>query len=239
MKDIILLTSESIIKHIVSLVAKKNDLDLLVLEDCNSCQNSKIIICDEENKYNQQLLQFSKNIVLLTKKDISDISKYSLIIKKPFLPLSFEKSILEILSNIHTTKHQDETNNIEDKAQDLVEFLNELDETNNKEEDEILIPKEVLDKGGILDKEELTKLSQILDDEIKTISPKEENETNLDNLSAIIDNAIEELSNEEVKQKNNKYEIILKKYTFDELKPLLTKFNQEMIDKLVNGEEIE
>jgi hypothetical protein len=241
MKDIILISKQDIVIHIVSLIAKKNHLEFVSIPSLNDkVEKSKLIIIDEEENFSNALYDFSKHIVLLTNQNITDISKYALIIKKPFLPISCEKSLLNILSNIEkniNTNINDKNIIDEDKADDLVDFLDNLDES-NKEEDEVLISKDSLKNGGILDKEELNKLNDILNDEIKTITPTNENETNLDDLSSIIDNAIEELNEEDNHMNNDEYKLILNNFTMQELKPLLTKLNQNIIDQLVDGQEI-
>ena len=234
-KDIILITKEQIIKHIISLVVKKNDLDILILEKCDKCEETKIIIVDEENNFSNNLFDYTNSIILLTTKNLSDISKYSAIIKKPFLPKVIEKAILDNLSNIIKIPKE----SIEDDANDLVEYIDNLENENEDEDNqEVLIPKETLDKGGVLDTQELNELSKLVDDNIKTIEPEEKKEeTNLDELSKIIDNAIEELKieNKEIK---DEYKLNLNSFTFKELKPLLTKLDQKIIDKLVLGEKI-
>jgi len=233
MKDVILITKEKIIIHIVSLVAKKNDLDFLILDECNNeCQKAKVIIIDEEDNFSNNLFDFTTNIILLTSKQISDISKYQTVIKKPFLPKVINSAILDSLTNVKK-EPESEIKNLDEKADDLVEYLDNLDE----DSEEVLIPKDSLNNGGVLDKEELNELSRLIDEDIKTITPKEKEEVDLQDLSKIIDNAIEELKLEN-KEFKNEYKMILNNFTFKELKPLLTKLDQEIIDKLVKGEEI-
>jgi len=240
MKDIILITNNHIIKHIISLIAKKNDLELLIVKNCSDCQKSKIIIIDEEDNFSNNLFEYSNLIILLTNNQINDISKYCTIIKKPFLPKTIEKAIMDNLSNIKPQQNKEEEKkiNLEDEADDLVEYLDNLDK-NEEDNEDVLISKDSLDNGGVLDTKELNELSKLVDEDIKTITPQiDEDEANLDELSKIIDNAIEELKYENNELEKNDYKLILNNFTFKELKPLLTKLDQEIIDKLVKGKEI-
>ena len=92
-----------------------------------------------------------------------------------------------------------------------------------------------LNEGGVLDRDELSKINSILSnnkDVIKEIDLKE--------ISDIIDDALNEIKEFEFDfLSDTKYEIILTEYKVEELKPLLSKLNQNIIDKLMKGEVID
>lgn len=97
-----------------------------------------------------------------------------------------------------------------------------------------------LNEGGILDDSELSKISIILnDDKIKNEVLPSIREWK--DISSIIDEALVEVKDfsfEKLKEKQS-YKLILSDYNMNELKPLFNKFDQNFIDRLSNGEEIE
>lgn len=109
-------------------------------------------------------------------------------------------------------------------------------------EDESLVSLDHFKNGGILDTNELTRINGILREE------RIHNEMNLEkndwkDINLIIDEALDEVREyqfEEPKDGEKEiYNLILNKYSIEELKPFLEKFNQDIINKLVSGESVD
>ncbi|MBD3840969.1 MAG: hypothetical protein IE909_03615 [Campylobacterales bacterium] len=131
---------------------------------------------------------------------------------------------------------------LETLAEDIAEDLYD-------QNDESIVSVASLNKGGVLDVTELTKISSLLGDEIQKNHYKSDDfvvddlqEDPWQDLSSIIDQAIEEVNSiQKFSQTNtteNVVEIRLNDYNLYELKPLLTLLDQNIIDKLSNGQAI-
>ena len=95
--------------------------------------------------------------------------------------------------------------------------------------------------GGVLDSSELNKINDILhEDEIYNGITLEKRDWK--DISSIIDDALEEVKEYEFDLKNEPmktYNLVLSKYGIDELRPLLEKFDQTIIDKIASGQTID
>lgn len=113
------------------------------------------------------------------------------------------------------------------------------------ENDESIVSLASLREGGVLDDLELTKINQILkEDQIH-------DEVAIDtedwkDINDIIDDALEEVKEYEFNLDNGQgkseilpYKLVLSDYDMEDLKPLLEMFNQEIVDKLSNGESVD
>lgn len=118
----------------------------------------------------------------------------------------------------------------------------DFDEFEDEYEDESLVSLDHFKNGGILDTNELTRINGILREE------RIHNEMNLEkndwkDINLIIDEALDEVREyqfEEPKDGEKEiYNLILNKYSIEELKPFLEKFNQDIINKLVSGESVD
>lgn len=120
-------------------------------------------------------------------------------------------------------------------------LANDIYEQIEEDSDESIVNLATLKSGGVLDLSELSKINDILKEE------SIQDEINLEkedwkNISDIIDDALEEVKEYEfdLEQSQPKpYNLVLSHYQIDELKPLLEKFNQTIIDKLANGETVD
>ena len=118
---------------------------------------------------------------------------------------------------------------------------NTYDEDDYEDEDESIVHLQTLKTGGILDHGELSKINDILrEDNIQ-------NEINLEksdwkDISAIIDDALAEVKEYEFDLTQavpvKPYNLILSNFSINELRPLLEKFDQTVIDKLSSGETV-
>lgn len=114
-------------------------------------------------------------------------------------------------------------------------------EDNELEEDESIVNLTSLKSGGILDFSELNKINDILrEDSIQNEINLEKNDWK--DISTIIDDALAEVKEYEfdlVKEKEEPYNLVLSNFTINELRPLLEKFDQTVIDKLSSGESVD
>jgi hypothetical protein len=109
------------------------------------------------------------------------------------------------------------------------------------EDDESIVNPTSLKSGGILDNKELSKINDILREEVI------QNEINLEksdwkDIAAIIDDALEEVKEYEFdlsKTPIKSYNLVLSNFNINELRPLLEKFDQTIIDKLSSGEYVD
>ncbi|NAZ72145.1 hypothetical protein GL180_20815, partial [Vibrio toranzoniae] len=87
----------------------------------------------------------------------------------------------------------------------------------------------------VLDNTELNKINTILEDTSTTIK-----EEDWKDISQIIDEALDEVKDYEFElNEEEQYHLILSKFKIDDLKQLLTKLNQDLVDKLSRGETID
>ena len=128
-------------------------------------------------------------------------------------------------------------------------IANDIDEDND---DSLVSLDTVNSTGGILDLNELSKLEKIIDPDSINTSIQNNNVTSQqsteskDNewqdLSSIIDQAIYEVnSSNDYYEKDDSapIQVILNNYSLEELSPLLNLLNQDIIDELTSGSEID
>jgi hypothetical protein len=103
----------------------------------------------------------------------------------------------------------------------------------------LVVKKEQLGHGGILDKDELSRLSSMINEGTNGYSSHKikSKKDNWNELSEIIDQAIDDLPEYEYDEVKPT-ELILNKYSLDELSPLLKQLNKNMVDNLAEGNEI-
>lgn len=122
-------------------------------------------------------------------------------------------------------------------------FINEniYDEDAYEDEDESIVHLQSLKTGGILDHGELSKINDILrEDNIQNEINLEKNDWK--DISAIIDDALAEVKEYEFDLTQvapvKPYNLVLSNFSINELRPLLEKFDQSVIDKLSSGETV-
>ena len=99
----------------------------------------------------------------------------------------------------------------------------------------------MLNIGGILDHSELSKINNILREDVI------QNEINLEksdwkDIAAIIDDALDEVKEYEfdlTQTPTKPYNLVLSNFHINELRPLLEKFDQTIIDRLSSGESVD
>jgi len=253
MKNLTLISNVNIINKIFTLVTNKLSINLQILTDSLSLSNVDIIVIDEEYK-NENIIEYkmnSKYLILLTKDDIDiDKTQFDFILKKPFLPSQLQV-LLENTNQTTQIQIQEDAQLEENDGsiEDLISFVSDMteeretDEINEYDEyhqDDIVIKKEDLGNGGVLDKDELSKLHDLISDEDniqESVIQKNMNEDNWIDLSNIIDKAIDDISDFKF-DSEKPIKLILNKYSLSELSALFNKLDQNIIDNLIDGKDI-
>lgn len=222
-------------------------------------------IDDNFNSYKQ----YTKKLGAITSEELSFSKSRDFIIPRPFLPNQLENILKEQVEHLKDEELRNKRasyvqNSEEDesflvsyeeikKEQELLRdnlkkespFVNidkiDFNEYEIEDEDESLVSINNSKNGGILDTNELTKINGILREE------RIQNEINTDrndwkDINLIIDEALDEVREYEFeipKTTEEAYNLILNKYSIEELKPFLEKFNQDIINKLVSGQTVD
>jgi hypothetical protein len=116
-----------------------------------------------------------------------------------------------------------------------------IEEEFDLDEDESIVSLASLNMGGVLDSRELDKINDILrEDNIQNEINLEKNDWK--DISSIIDDALAEVKEYEfdlTKEPIKPYNLVLSNFNINELRPLLEKFDQTVIDKLSSGETVD
>ena len=247
-KSLILISSKPIIIHIFTLVCKKIGIKLEISNEVKVEENADIIIIDSEfidNKFNN-IKSYSSIMGAISKQELPFETANDFLIPSPFLPSSLELillSQLEILNKRNNSKMY--ISNIDEIDMKLdVEDSDSFVEDIEKDNDDCIVSLSSLNEGGILDTKELSNLQDIikLNDDI---NEDDFSDTCVDNglidLSSLIDDAIHEVntfSHNESKFDNEPIKVLLNNFELIELTPLLNKFNQNIIDLLIDGHDV-
>lgn len=244
-KNITLLTKTTIITQIFKLVCNKLDITLEVLSNDEFIKSTDILVFDNDIFDKTNIIRYksaSSVVVVLAKQSLYEYESCK-IIKKPFLPSDLQKSLSLIIQNDNNSEDNTKNEIIDDQinikldsnVDDLVDFIDSIDDINNEDYNEINISKNELSNGGVLDKEELGLLHEMINDSNDDIEVEPSNDWA--ELSDIIDKAIDDVQEYSFNESDSST-LILNEYSIDELKPLLNKFNQNIIDELSLGNEV-
>ena len=264
--NLLLICETAIIEQIFSLVCKKLNIDLTITQSNDVNEKFDLIVIDQnfiDDKFNI-IKQFSKKLGAISSEELPFDKSRDFIIPRPFLPTKLQEILSEqfeiilkedIVSkteeNNTSSTYIDENEYAEDEdvtvpiITDYVESLAEdvyLDIED--ENDESIVSMASLDDGGILDNYELSKINDILKEEV-IHNEIVMNKNDWKDISDIIDDALDEVKeyefdlNDSSENKSGLLKLVLSDYNINELKPLLEKLNQETIDKLSHGESID
>ena len=264
-KSLILVSRKPIVVQIFTLVCKKLNIQLEILSEAQLDHKVDILVIDREfidDRFNM-LKSYSKTMGAISKDELPFGSANDFTIPLPFLPSSLEHILdkqLEILNKRNNSKMYISTVEVEDEkniptitqdeqVEPAVEYLESLadDIANDVEDEDVddsIVSVASLNQGGILDTNELSNIKNIM-----TPNPnyhnahlsKEDIETEWTDLSTIIDQAIDEVNTvNEIYTKfdNNVVKVLLSNFELEELTPLLNKLDQDIIDSLTDGNEI-
>jgi len=246
--NIILITKTPIVEKIFTLICKKLDLNLIIKDNLIIQDNVEIIVVDEDfvNDDFNNLKSYTKKIAAIVSEELPFDKTRDFIINRPFLPTTLEELLFEQIEFIK----EDELNkedieqeiNEEEIISNYVESLaDDIADNIEEDNDESIVTIASLNNGGVLDNLELNKISGMLDDnEVKENVDVDENDWK--DINEIIDDALTEVKEYEFELEATKVEpirLILNNYNISELKPFLQKFDQSVIDRLSNGEDVD
>ena len=271
--NLLLICETAIIEQIFSLVCKKLSIDLTITKSNDVNEKYDLIVIDQkfiDDKFNI-IKQFSKRLGAISSEELPFDKSRDFIIPRPFLPTKLQEILKEqfeiisedeiasksqenkntstyIDSNEYKYKNEDDYDEDEEVTipiiTDYVESLAEdvyldIEEDN----DESIVTLASLHNGGILDNHELSKINDILNEEV-IHNEMVMNKNDWKDISDIIDDALDEVKEyefdlNETSSSKNAIKLVLSDYNINELKPLLEKFNQDTIDRLSHGESID
>ena len=257
---ILLICETAIIEHIFTLVCKKLRVNLTIQKTNSVNDRYDLIIIDQsfiDDKFNT-IKQFSKKLGAISSEELYFDKSRDFIIPRPFLPTKLEAILSDQIECIKEEKEKEKEENsklfshnqYEEDEEVIIpittKYINSLDDVSDDdyfedEEDESIIDPTLLNIGGILDHSELSKINNILREDVI------QNEINLEksdwkDIAAIIDDALDEVKEYEfdlTQTPTKPYNLVLSNFHINELRPLLEKFDQTIIDRLTSGESVD
>lgn len=261
--NLLLITKTKMIMKIFDLICSKLDITFSVQNNTEVEKRFDFIIVDQDfidNRFNI-VKQHCKKIGAITNEELPFDKSRDFLIPRPFLPHNLQTIIQEQIEFIKEEQREQNKQSHKkvdtfvdeelDDADDLTAYIENLaDDVAHDiedESDESIVSLAALKNGGVLDRSELGKITNILKEEsiennfLKSFQDEEElTETDWKDLSEIIDEALIEVSDYEFDMNYNEpYNLVLNNYSVEELRPLLKKLNQKLIDKLSHGETID
>ncbi len=247
--NLILITKTPMIEKIFSLVCKKINIKLNVQAGLQIKDNVDFIVVDEEfvNDEFNSLKQFTRKLAAITSDELPFDKSRDFIINRPFLPTQLEELLREesefIKEDLELEKKSSKDDEIDEETlmSNYVESLaDDVAYNIDEESDESIVTIASLKNGGVLDFNELDKINEILlDDAVQ-------DEINVDekdwkDINEIIDEALNEVREYEfnLNEDDKPIKVLLNNYNISELKPFLQKFDQKVIDRLSNGEDVD
>lgn len=264
LKKVLLICDTIIIEHIFALVCKKMNIDLTIQKSTIVNEEYDFIIVDQafiDDNFNNYK-QYTKRLGAISSEELSFSKARDFVIPRPFLPTKLESILNEQIETLYDDElnysrreaiynkfeEEDKTFIIQKNSlfNDNLAFNNENVKEEIKDEDfelndESLVNISSLNKGGILDNNELTKINNILREE-KIQNEIELEKSDWKDISSIIDDALDEVREYEFDLVHNDskiYNLVLNKFDIEELRPFLEKFNQSVINRLVSGEVVD
>ena len=250
-KMVALVSNDLMIGKIFALVAKKLTFEyeqFKTIEDVSL--DYEYLLIDDKININEDLLKHFKTKILISASQDIQVN-YDHIFIKPFLPSDLQKYLeklfsLEEKTSIVDPQEEKNLSELEDDisvdTSDLSAFVDtivgDMEEEQEDIDDLLTIKKEDLSHGGVLDKNELSKLYNMLGENIERFDSIDEKDgEDWVELSKIIDKAIDDIESYDYEE-DKPIKLILNQYTMDQLRPLLKMLNQEIIDDLTDGKDI-
>jgi len=264
---LLLICNTAIIEHIFNLVCKRLGIDLNIERNTKFQGKFDFIVVDQPFIGSDflKLKRFTKKLAAINSEELSYDLPSDFVVPRPFLPTKLEailKEQMKILKDEIENGHNFDTfkdslvkdnyiedsqsfNEMQEKESDLAEdFFETLIEDDfddgffrkNDLDDESIVSLNSIRQGGVLDKSELKKINSFLDDKSENIQKLEERDWK--DITDIIDDALDEVKDYEFDLEKEDYTLVLNRFKMDELKPLLLKLNQNIIDRLARNEVI-
>ena len=262
--NLTLVSKTPMVMKIFTLVSNKLNIDLVVKDNLEIENENDFIIVDEEfvdDKFNS-LRQYTKKLAAITSEELPFDKTRDFIINRPFLPTTLEEMLAEQIEYIKedeksfssmsneipaSVKSPAPSFDLEGEEKIIASYVDSLadDVAYNIEEDndESIVSIASLNEGGILDNLELNKISDILHDDDIHDEVVHVDENDWKDINEIIDDALSEVKDYEFDLESSEprapIKLLLNNYNIDELKPFLQKFDQSVIDRLSNGEDVD
>lgn len=255
--NLLLITKTKMIIKIFDLICTKLDIKLGVQDNTEVSGRFDFIIVDQDlidDRFNI-IKQMASKIGAITNEELPFDKSRDFLIPRPFLPHDLQNILKEQIEFINDekklerveVKKYDDYDEVEDDMTAFIETLaDDIADDIEDESDESIVSIASLRDGGVLDKSELGKIHSILEENeiqnqiLKEYQDDEMDENDWKDLSEIIDDALNEVSDYEFDLNYQEpVKLVLNHYNIEELKPLLTKFNQSIIDKLSQGETVD
>lgn len=251
--NLLLISDTAIIIKIFTLICKKVGIKLDIQNNYEINEKKDFIIIDQkfiDDKFNS----FKKHCLKLgaiSNDELPFDKARDFIIPRPFLPLQLQEILNEQIQFLKeesvaeqkvVSKKSNLNINLEEDASDLTNYVESLADDIaadiDDDTDESIVTLASLKEGGVLDNSELSRINDILRyEDVQNEVIKDENDWK--ELSDIIDDALTEVNEYDLTHPSEPLKLILSRYSIEELKPLLQKFDQSVIDKLSNGEDID
>jgi Glu-tRNA(Gln) amidotransferase subunit E-like FAD-binding protein len=217
MKSVIFVSKSEIAVKIFRLALIKEELELTIVDSVDKIEYCDLIVLDEDFISNDlsSIKRYATKVGMVTSNKEIQLLENFFLIPRPFLPSTLKTLIKD---NIKGLSYEDQ----------LEEFDASIIDLNSLEE-----------LGGQLDKDELESIEEKIkkdhteEEVVVSTSLKEDPIVEIDNLIEDIINEIEQDTS-----KHNDKVITLNKYTMEQLKPLFGIIDQDIIDKLSNGESV-
>lgn len=247
--NLILITKTAIIEKIFRLICQKTGINITIQNSLNINENVDFIVVDEEfvNDDFNKLKSYTKKLAAIVSEELPFNKTRDFIINRPFLPNYLEQLLKEQIEFIKDDEKQNKKSNNDFDESEIVSsyvetLADDIADTIEEESDESIVTIASLKTGGILDNNELSKISSMLDEKDSIDIEYEVNESDWKDISEIIDEALSEVKEYEFELEANKFQpirLILNNYNINELKPFLQKFDQSVIDRLASGEDVD
>ncbi|QKF72860.1 hypothetical protein AFAEC_0678 [Aliarcobacter faecis] len=264
LKKVLLICDTTIIEHIFALVCKKMSIDLTIQKSTIVNEEYDFIIVDQpfiDDNFNNYK-QYTKRLGAISSEELSFSKARDFIIPRPFLPTKLETILKEQIETLYDdelnySRREAKYNSFDDEDKSFIVQKNTVlgnnsifsnqkiieDQSDDEFDfiDESLVNITSLNNGGILDNNELNKINNILKEE-KIQNEIELEKSDWKDISSIIDDALDEVREYEFDLAQNElktYNLILSKFNIEELRPFLEKFDQTVINRLVNGETVD
>jgi len=246
---LLLISNTPIVIQIFELVCKKLGLEFEKSNDNEVESQYDVIIIDKEfvdNRFNI-IKQYSKKLGAISNEELPFEKARDFLIPRPFLPNQLQEIILEQIQIIKDEEKEDLIHNrseTESATKEVVDYVESLADDIaldiDDESDESIITVASLKDGGILDNKELNKIQDMLHSNDIQNEVQELEEDDWLDLSDIIDKAIDDVKDYEFEVNvNEPIKLLLNNHNMADLKPLLTKLDQNIIDSLIAGEIID
>lgn len=247
--NLILVTKTAIIEKIFTLVCKKLNVILSVQDSIKIEEKVDFIIIDEEfvdDDFNR-LKQYTKKLAAIVSEELPFDKSRDFIIQRPFLPNHLESLLKEQVEFIkEDLKEENKPKRLEFDEEEVISsyvesLADDIADTIEEDNDESIVTIASLNSGGVLDNQELHKITDLLEEKELDFS-EIVSQNDWKDINQIIDDALNEVEEYEFNLQENEdqpIKLILNNYNISELKPFLQKFDQAVIDRLSNGEDVD